>query len=58
MEITKVTEFDFDHDEIEQRKQLVRDLWTGRPLDHIPIHMVVSDPQPRYTVREHDWLPR
>jgi len=42
----------FDRDEIERRKQLVRDLWAGKPVDHIPIHMVVSDPEPQYTVRE------
>jgi hypothetical protein len=42
----------FDRDEIERRKQLVRDLWAGKPVDHIPAYLIVSDPVPEYTVRE------
>ena len=45
-------DYDFDRDEIERRKQLIRDLWSGKPVAHIPIQLVVSDPKPRYTVRE------
>lgn len=30
---------DIDHTEIERRKQLVRDLWDYRPVDHIPVHI-------------------
>lgn len=52
MEITLAREFDFDRAEIERRKQLVRNLWSGRPVDHIPVHLVISDPEPRYTIRE------
>ncbi|MEK7405823.1 MAG: hypothetical protein AAB225_12005 [Acidobacteriota bacterium] len=44
--------FDFDRTEIERRRQLVRDLWAGLPVDHIPIHLVVTDPEPLYTIRE------
>jgi hypothetical protein len=44
--------FDFDRDEIDRRKQLVRDLWAGKPVDHIPTYLIVSDPEPQYTVRE------
>jgi hypothetical protein len=42
----------FDRGEIERRKQLVRDLWAGKPVDHIPTYLIVSDPKPQYTVRE------
>ena len=45
-------DYDFDRDEIGRRKQLILDLWSGKPVDHIPIHLVVSDPKPQYTVRE------
>ncbi|MCS7305647.1 MAG: hypothetical protein NZ602_11150 [Thermoguttaceae bacterium] len=47
-----VDRFDFDRDEIERRKQLVRDLWAGRALDHMPVYVVVENPSPRWTVRE------
>jgi hypothetical protein len=47
-----VKQFAFDKDEIERRKQLVRDLWSGRPVDHIPIHLTVRNPAPQYAVRE------
>ena len=50
--MTSLKDFDFDRDEIERRKQLVRDLWAGKPVDHIPIYMIVSDPEPQYTTRE------
>ncbi len=42
----------FDRDEIERRKQLVRDLWAGKPVDHIPVYMTVENPRPKYSVRE------
>jgi hypothetical protein len=42
----------FDTDEIQRRKQLVRDLWAGKPLDHIPVYISVENPNPRYSVRE------
>ena len=32
-----VIDIDFDTDEIERRRLLVRDLWAGRPVDHIPV---------------------
>ena len=47
-----VKDIDFDTDEIERRKQLVRDLWAGRPVDHIPVMITVTDPQPKYSIRE------
>jgi hypothetical protein len=37
---------------IESRKQLVRDLWSGRALDHVPVYMTVENPRPRYSLRE------
>ena len=40
-----------DAAEIDRRKQFIRDLWAGRPLDHTPIHMTVSHPQPAYSTR-------
>jgi hypothetical protein len=43
---------DLDSDRIESRKQLVRDLWAGQPLDHIPVYITVENPCPRYTIRE------
>jgi len=42
----------FDRDEIERRKQLIRDLWAGMPVEHIPTYLIVSDPEPEYTIRE------
>lgn len=47
-----VRQFDFDADEIERRKQLVRDLWAGRPVDHVPVLLSVVNPHPRYSTRE------
>lgn len=47
-----VKDIDFDTDEIERRKQLVRDLWAGKPVDHIPVMITVTDPQPKYSIRE------
>lgn len=41
-----------DADEIERRKQLVRDLWAGKPLDHVPVYISVENPSPRYSIRE------
>ncbi|MBN2294109.1 MAG: hypothetical protein JXM70_16905, partial [Pirellulales bacterium] len=42
----------FDRDEIERRKQLVRDLWAGKPLDHVPVYITVENPNPKYSIRE------
>jgi hypothetical protein len=47
-----VRDFAFDPDEIERRKQLIRDLWSGRPVDHVPVLMSVADSAPRYSIRE------
>ncbi|MEW6752818.1 MAG: hypothetical protein AB1505_17840, partial [Candidatus Latescibacterota bacterium] len=47
-----VRDFDFDRDEIEGRKQRVRDLWAGRPVDRVPVWLTVANPAPRFTVRE------
>jgi hypothetical protein len=47
-----VRDLHLDADEIERRKQLVRDLWAGRPLDHIPVYVAVENPSPRYSIRE------
>ena len=47
-----VKDFDFDPDEIERRKQLIRDLWAGRPVDHVPVHITVENPAPKYSIRE------
>lgn len=47
-----IRDFDFDHDEIERRKQVTRGLWAGMPLDHIPVYVTVENSAPRYTVRE------
>lgn len=43
----------FDRGEIERRKQLVRDLWAGKPVDHVPVYITVDNPQPKYSIREH-----
>ena len=43
--------FDLDHREIERRKQLRRDLWDYRPVDHIPIVFWLT-PSCGYTLRE------
>ena len=37
--------------EIERRKELMRQLWAGEPLDHIPVDVRVVPP-PSYSVRE------
>lgn len=46
-------DFDIDRDEVERRCQLFRDVWNYRPVDHIPVHMVVSVNPYGYTVRDH-----
>jgi len=48
----RVRDIGLDRDEIERRKQLTRDLWSGRPLDHIPVYITVENPDPKYTIRE------
>ena len=48
----RVQDIGLDHDEIERRKQLTRDLWEGLPVDHIPVYITVENPQPKYTIRE------
>jgi len=45
-------DFAFDLNEIERRKQLIRDLWAGRAVDHVPVLMNVANPAPRYSIRE------
>jgi uroporphyrinogen-III decarboxylase len=50
--VLSVKDIGFDIDEIERRRQLVRDLWAGRPVDHIPVMITVTDPQPKYSIRE------
>jgi len=46
--------FRVDPAELERRRQLVRDAWDYRPVDHVPIHFVVTpDNRPAYTTREH-----
>lgn len=50
--MVSVKTFDFDADEIERRKQLIRDLWSGRPVDHVPVLMSVAHPAAQYSVRE------
>ena len=47
-----VRDFDFDLDEISRRKQLIRDLWAGRPVDHVPVLINIVNPAPRYSIRE------
>jgi hypothetical protein len=47
-----IHDFEFDKEEIERRRQLTRDLWAGKPLDHIPVYITVQAPSPRYSVRE------
>lgn len=48
----RARDYGFDRDGIERRKQLVRDLWAGRPVDHVPVWLTVASPAPRYSVRE------
>jgi len=50
--VISVRDFDFDADEIERRKQLIRDLWAGRPVDHVPVLLNVTSPASRYTTRQ------
>ena len=50
--MVSVKTFDFDADEIERRKQLIRDLWSGKPIDHVPVLMSVANPSARYSIRE------
>jgi len=44
-------DFNLDHDEIAKRKQLRRDVWDYRPVDHIPVVMWLT-PSCGYTLRE------
>jgi hypothetical protein len=48
----RLQDLNLNSDEIARRKQLARDLWAGRPLDHVPVYVTVENPHPRYTVRE------
>ena len=50
--MVSVKTFDFDADEIERRRQLIRDLWSGKPIDHVPVLMSVVNPGVRYSIRE------
>lgn len=51
-ERTAVQDIGLDRDEIERRKQLTRDLWAGKPVDHIPVYITVENPNPRFSTRE------
>ena len=46
-----VTPLDLDHTDIEKRKQLRRDLWDYRAVDHIPV-VIWLTPSCGYTLRE------
>ena len=50
--MVSVRDFDFDRDEIDRRKQLIRDLWAGKAVDHVPVLMNVVNPASRYSIRE------
>ena len=50
--MVSVRDFDFDLDEIDRRKQLIRDLWAGKAVDHVPVLMNVVNPASRYSIRE------
>jgi len=50
--MVSVRDFDFDRDEIGRRKQLIRDLWAGKAIDHVPVLMNVVNPAARYSIRE------
>ena len=52
IDVPSIRNLHFDADEIERRKQLVRDLWAGKPLDCVPIYINVENPNPRYTTRQ------
>ena len=47
-----VQDIRFDGDEIGRRKQLVRDLWAGKAVDHVPVYVTVENPNPKYSIRE------
>ena len=47
-----VQDIRFDSDEIGHRKQLVRDLWAGKAVDHVPVYITVENPKPKYSIRE------
>ena len=47
-----VQDIRFDCDEIGRRKQLVRDLWAGKPVDHVPVYITVENPNQKYSIRE------
>lgn len=47
-----LAQLDRSRDEIERRKQLIRDLWAGRPVDHLPVLVHVGNPDEPSTVRE------
>ena len=47
-----VKDFRFDAGEIQRRKQLVRDLWAGKTVDHVPVHVTVENPEPDCPIRE------
>jgi len=52
METITANDFDFGADEIELRKQRIRDLWAGKPLDHTPVWLSVANPAVRYSTGE------
>lgn len=42
----------FSSDEIERRKVHIRRLWAGKPVDHLPVQLVVTDPNCPYGIAE------
>lgn len=50
--MTRIAHIGLDRNEIERRKQLVRDLWAGRPVDHLPVLVNVVDSSPGPSIRE------
>jgi len=52
MATVSVQEYDFNADEIELRKQRIRDLWAGKPVDHTPVWLTVANPATRYPIGE------
>jgi hypothetical protein len=51
-DVPAVQNLNLNGDEIARRKQLVRDLWAGKPLDHVPVYLSVENPHPQYTIRQ------
>ncbi|MFH1006188.1 MAG: hypothetical protein V1800_01635 [Candidatus Latescibacterota bacterium] len=52
MDRTTLKKYDFDRDEIGRRKQHIRDLWAGKPVNHIPLLITVTDPHAAWPIRD------